>query len=82
MLKRWTISRMKPTGSLFEHERDDTLQVIFARQANQSMDQASGKQILVFTDGYLYEFSRTGKEGRVIQFEQSAMPLEPKKNLS
>ncbi len=62
-------------------ERDDTLQVIYARKANQSMDRASGKQILVFTDGYLYEFSRTGKEGRVIQFEQSAMPIEPKENL-
>jgi lipopolysaccharide export system permease protein len=62
-------------------EREDVLQVIFARQASQSMDQASGKQILVFAEGYLYEFSRTGKEGRVIQFEQSAMPLEPKENL-
>ena len=62
-------------------ERDDTLQVIYARQANQSMDRTSGKQILVFTDGYLYEFSRTGDEGRVIQFEQSAMPLIPKENL-
>ena len=62
-------------------EREDTLQVIYARQANQSSDGASGKQILVFTDGYLYEFSRTGEEGRVIQFEKSAMPLEPKENL-
>ena len=62
-------------------ERDDTLQVIYARQASQSMDRASGKQILVFTDGYLYEFSRTGEEGRVIHFEQSAMSLEPKANL-
>ena len=61
-------------------ERDDTLQVIYARQVNQSTDQASGIQILVFTDGYLYEFSRDGKEGRVIQFEQSAMPLEPKES--
>jgi lipopolysaccharide export system permease protein len=62
-------------------ERDDALQVIFAKQAHQSLDPASGKQILVFSDGYLYEFSRTGVEGRVIQFEQSAMPLEPKENL-
>ena len=62
-------------------ERDDNLQVIFSRQANQTMDPGSGKQILVFTDGYLYEFSRTGEKGRVIQFEQSAMPLEPKENL-
>jgi lipopolysaccharide export system permease protein len=62
-------------------ERDEDLQVIFARRANQTMDQATGKQILVFTDGYLYEFSRTGEEGRVVQFEQSAMPLAPKENL-
>jgi lipopolysaccharide export system permease protein len=62
-------------------ERDDTLQVISARQANQTVDLSSGLQILVFTDGYLYEFSRTGKEGRVIQFEQSAMPLESKEAL-
>jgi lipopolysaccharide export system permease protein len=62
-------------------ERGDALQVIYARQANQTVDLSSGQQILVFTDGYLYEFSRTGKEGRVIQFEQSAMPLEPKEAL-
>jgi lipopolysaccharide export system permease protein len=62
-------------------ERDDAMQVIFARHASQTTDQTSGKQILVFTDGYLYEFSRSGEEGRVIQFEQSAMPLEPKENL-
>jgi lipopolysaccharide export system permease protein len=68
-------------GVFIRTERDDTLQVIYARQANQSMDRASGKQILVFTDGYIYEFSRTGEAGRVIQFEQSAMPLAPKENL-
>jgi lipopolysaccharide export system permease protein len=58
-------------------ERDDDLQVIFAKQAKQIVDRASGKQIMVFSDGHLYEFSRTGNDGRVIQFEQSAMPLEP-----
>jgi lipopolysaccharide export system permease protein len=63
-------------------ERDDDLQIILARQANQTVDQASGKQILVFSDGRLYEFSRTGEEGRVIQFEQSAMPLEPEASLN
>ena len=61
-------------------ERDDTIQVIYARRANQTTDLATGIRILVFTDGYVYEFSRTGEEGRVIQFEQSAMPLEPSDN--
>jgi lipopolysaccharide export system permease protein len=62
-------------------ERDDTVQVIFASQANQTVDRASGKEIMVFSDGHLYEFSRAQETGRVIQFEQSAMPLEPKENL-
>ncbi|MGD8291433.1 MAG: LptF/LptG family permease, partial [Desulfobacterales bacterium] len=39
-------------------ERDDALQVVSARQVSQTEDPSSGKQILVFTDGYLYEFSR------------------------
>jgi lipopolysaccharide export system permease protein len=62
-------------------ERDDRLQIIQAGQASQHTDSATGKQILVFTNGYLHEFSRFGKEGRVIQFEQSAMSLEPKENI-
>jgi lipopolysaccharide export system permease protein len=62
-------------------EREDTLQVIFARQVHQSLDTVTRKKILVFTDGYLYEFPRSGTAGRIIQFEQSAMPLEPKENL-
>jgi len=62
-------------------EREGSLQVIQARQANQHTDKITGKQILVFTDGYLYEFSRFGEESRVIEFEQSAMPLEPREDI-
>ncbi len=62
-------------------ERDDTMQIIYARRANQTMDLATAKQILIFTDGYVYEFSRTDEEGRIMQFEQSAMPLEPSENI-
>lgn len=64
--------------NVFIHtRRDEKLQIIQARLASQLLDEITGKQILVFTDGYLHEFSRFGKEGRVIEFEQSAMPLEP-----
>jgi len=62
-------------------EREGRLQVIYAGKAKQSKVPASGKQILVFSDGYLYEFSRTGDDGRVLQFEKSAIPLDPKENL-
>jgi lipopolysaccharide export system permease protein len=62
-------------------ERGDNLQVIYARRARQTLDRATGREIMVFTDGHLYEFSRSDDTGRVIQFEQSAMPLEPNGNL-
>jgi len=62
-------------------ERGNNLQVIYAVQASQHSDEAKGREILVFQDGYLYEFSRFGKEGRMLQFEQSAMLLEPKEDV-
>jgi lipopolysaccharide export system permease protein len=62
-------------------ERKDSLQVIQTRRASQSRDPVSGKQILIFKDGYLYEFSRTEDHGRVLQFKKSAMSMEPKENL-
>ena len=62
-------------------EREGRLQVIYAKKAKQSKVPASGKHVLVFSDGYLYEFSRTEDDGRVLQFEKSAMSLEPKENL-
>jgi len=62
-------------------ERGDDLQVIYAQKAGQYVEPTTGKQIIVFTDGHLYEFSRLGEKGRVIQFEQSALPLEPNDNI-
>ncbi len=62
-------------------ERGDDLQVIYAQKARQYAAPTTGKQIIVFTDGHLYEFSRLGEKGRIIQFEQSAMPLEPTGNI-
>lgn len=59
---------------------DDNLQVIQADRASQHTDPATGKQILVFTDGYLHEFSRFGSESRTIEFEESAISLEPREN--
>jgi lipopolysaccharide export system permease protein len=68
-------------GVFIRTERDDALQVIFARQANQTVEPTTGKKILVFSDGYLYEFSRAGEDGHVIQFERSGLPLDPKEDL-
>jgi lipopolysaccharide export system permease protein len=59
----------------------DDLKVIYAKRVNQHSDQSAENPILVFKEGYLYEFSRFGEEGRIIQFDQSAMPLEPRENI-
>jgi lipopolysaccharide export system permease protein len=61
--------------------RGDNLQIIYARRADQHNDQLSGIPILVFREGYLYDFSRSGKEDRIMQFDRSAIPLEPKENI-
>ena len=59
-------------------KRDDSLQIISATQATQFMEEATGKPTIVFHDGRLYEFSRSGEKGLILQFENSAMHLEPK----
>jgi lipopolysaccharide export system permease protein len=57
-------------------KRDDKLQIIYSKQARQYTDDMTGKPILVFHDGYLYEFSQFGKEERILEFENLAMHLE------
>ena len=59
-------------------KRDDSLQVIFAEQASQHKDESSDKPTIVFKNGHLYEFSRDEDKGLILQFENSAMHLEPK----
>ncbi len=59
-------------------KRDDTLQIIYAKQAVQYTDDATGNPILVFHDGYFYEFHQSGKEGRILRFENSTIHLGPK----
>jgi lipopolysaccharide export system permease protein len=58
-------------------KRDDKLQIIYSKQARQYTDDTTGTPILVFYDGYLYEFPQFGKEGRILEFENLAMHLEP-----
>jgi len=58
--------------------KDDDLQIIYADKASQYEDETTGEPIIVFQEGQLYEFSRTGDKGLIMQFENSAMHLEPK----
>jgi len=57
--------------------RGDTLQIIYADQASQFEDETTGKPILVFQDGHMYEFSSPGENGLILEFGNSAMHLVP-----
>lgn len=63
-------------GVFIQTKRDDNLQIIYSKQARQYTDDTTGKPILVLNDGYLYEFYRFDKEGRILEFENFAMHLE------
>jgi len=56
-------------------KRHDKLQIIYSNQARQYTDDTTGKPILVFYDGHLYEFPQFGKQGRILAFENLAMRL-------
>lgn len=59
-------------------KKDNSLQIIYAEQARQDKDKTSSAPILAFQNGRLYEFSSPGDKGLILEFEQSAMPLQPK----
>jgi lipopolysaccharide export system permease protein len=41
------------------------------------LDETSGRKVLIFFDGYLYEFPRNGKGGQVTKFDKSTFFLRP-----
>ncbi len=59
-------------------KRGNSLQIIYANQASQSKDEITGKPILVFQNGHLYEFYSPGENGLILEFENSAMHLASK----
>ncbi|MEA3547454.1 MAG: LPS export ABC transporter permease LptF [Thermodesulfobacteriota bacterium] len=59
-------------------KREDSLQIIYAAKASQLRDETTGKPILIFQDGHLYEFFSPGENGLILEFENSAMDLVPK----
>lgn len=64
-------------GVFIQTKKGDTVQIIYARQARQFDDEVAGKPLLVFEEGQLYEFPGSGKNGLILEFENSAMHLTP-----
>lgn len=58
-----------------------TLQVISAKRVYQQTDDKSGMRVLLLKDGYVYEFTRRGEEGKITKFEQATYLLVPKETI-
>jgi lipopolysaccharide export system permease protein len=63
-------------GVFIESDQGDKVQVIYAKKVQQYDDDRNHKPLLVFQDGYVYEFSREGEEGYLMKFQQSTMSLD------
>ncbi len=58
-------------------DRGDARQVISAREARQFDDEKTGRPILMLFDGNQYEYSVNGINEFMVEFQQSAMVIEP-----
>jgi lipopolysaccharide export system permease protein len=70
--------RDRATGVFVETKRGSMVQVISAKELYQRQDQGGGKPVLVFLDGYLYEFPEEGQGGHIVGFRESTLSLEGK----
>lgn len=69
--------RHRAQRAFIQEERAGTVQVILARQVDQRVDDQSGKRVLIFLDGTLYELPRKENGGRIVTFERSMLSLPP-----
>jgi lipopolysaccharide export system permease protein len=76
--------RNRATGVFIETTRGSMIQVISAKELYQRRDEG-GRPVLVFLDGYLYEFPRATQAGQqedqaghIIGFKESTLSLEGK----
>jgi len=63
-------------GVFIQSDHGDKVQVIYAKKVQQYGDDSRDKPLLIFQDGYVYEFSRTGEEGHFMRFQQSTMSID------
>jgi lipopolysaccharide export system permease protein len=68
--------KKRAKGVFIQSDKGDKVQVIYAKKVQQYSDANNGKPLLIFRDGYLYEFSRTSEQGHFIKFKQSTMSVD------
>jgi lipopolysaccharide export system permease protein len=66
-------------GVFLQKEEDNVLKVMYAKEARQHLEPTTGRQVILFLNGYIYEFPLNGKEGgRAVGFSQLTYSLWPK----
>jgi lipopolysaccharide export system permease protein len=73
-------SRNRATGVFLQTKRGSMVQVISAKEVYQHQGEGAGGPVLVFLDGYLYEFPEEGMAGHLVRFRKSTYSLEGKEN--
>jgi lipopolysaccharide export system permease protein len=68
-------ARRRAKNVFIYSEVGSSIRVIWAKEARQAEDPASGRKVILFMDGYVYEFSRETEGGRVIQFSRSTVSI-------
>jgi lipopolysaccharide export system permease protein len=68
--------RNRAIGVFVETKRGSMLQIISAKELYQRQNEGGGKPLLVFLDGYLYEFPEQGEGGHIFGFRESTLSLE------
>jgi lipopolysaccharide export system permease protein len=63
-------------GVFIQSDQGNEVQVIYAKKVQQYDDERNNRPLLVFQDGYVYKFSRTGEEGYFMKFRQSTMSMD------
>jgi lipopolysaccharide export system permease protein len=69
-------------GVFFRSQDGQNLEVIFAKQVYQRTEAEHGRRVLLLQDGYLYEFPRSGEEGKITQFQRVTYLISPNESIS
>jgi len=70
--------RNRARGVFLQTTRGNMIQVISAKELYQPNNEGAPKPVLVFLDGYLYEFPEEGQGGQIFGFRESTVSLEGK----
>ena len=69
--------RKRAENVFVQRDVKDGVQVVWAREVDQEIDQDTGEQVLVFRDGEAYQFAEDPGPGYTFRFRRFILPLRP-----